>query len=53
MLETSRIQMFNVASPAIRHNPTLYDIKPLPLNLSDDGPAGHPYPLWLPWQPAP
>ncbi len=44
--------MFNVASPAIGHNPTLYDIKPPPLNLSHDGSPEHPYPLWLPWQPA-
>ena len=52
MVQTSSLQKFNVASPAIRHNPTLYNIKLPPLSLSHDGSLEHPCPLWLPWQPA-
>ncbi len=33
-LQTSHVHRFNVASPPIRHNPTLYDIKPPPFTLS-------------------
>ena len=44
-------QKFNVASPAVRHNPTLY-IKQPPLSLSHDGSPQYPCTLWLPWQPA-